>query len=475
MGYHLTPTNRIEATLRSGGIYNAGFRGSGSRFGWEDKRRENQSLDLIYTGQGPWLTSELTSQLYAFKDTDDFRWLPEFTNFRQLRGIGTKTFMTYPLTDTNELLVGFDVEQSRLRTERISGGGQTIQPFDNNFNTLDFGFYAEDVQRFFDDRLGLRAGLRYDRGRVEVRETPGRPGIEESTNTFDAFTYSTGAAWHATERWTMRTSVGSGFRAPSGSELATGFTTTGNPPSQVLGNPGLDPEKSLGAEVGVTYERREWRSDAALFHNRIRDFITTRPIDNDPDTGQERSRFTNADKATITGLESFNRLEVGELLGVDYRLALFANAVYHFEFDTDEPGPAPNSTKIERMYRYQGSVGSIFGHGRWSTRFTGILRGPMYYNTEEPLRIPDFRPQRQWMMRKSPFWVFNARFEFQATENMMLWAGVNNIFDKNEHPIFLALNEEPSKYPDSVVNNPDRGFGNSMPGREFLVGLEWFF
>jgi outer membrane receptor for ferrienterochelin and colicin len=71
--------------------------------------------------------------------------------------------------------------------------------------------------------------------------------------------------------------------------------------------------------------------------------------------------------------------------------------------------------------------------------------------------------------RKSPFWVWYTRYEVGIAKGLKLFAAVNNIFDLNQHPIFIALDEVP------CIANPvfqNGACGNSMPGREFIVGLQ---
>ena len=50
-----------------------------------------------------------------------------------------------------------------------------------------------------------------------------------------------------------------------------------------------------------------------------------------------------------------------------------------------------------------------------------------------------------------------------------LFAAVNNLFDLNRHPIFIALDRAP------CIANPayqNGGCGTSMAGRELMVGLQ---
>jgi hypothetical protein len=44
---------------------------------------------------------------------------------------------------------------------------------------------------------------------------------------------------------------------------------------------------------------------------------------------------------------------------------------------------------------------------------------------------------------KDPFWVFNLRGKIEVAKDVKLFANVNNLFDVNEYPIFLALDETP--------------------------------
>ena len=92
----------------------------------------------------------------------------------------------------------------------------------------------------------------------------------------------------------------------------------------------------------------------------------------------------------------------------------------------------------------------------------------MWYNTEERLLIPG-QLANVTVYRKSAFWVWNTRYEVDVTPGLKLFAAVNNIFDVNQHPIFIALDETP------CIANPafqNGACGNSMPGREFIVGLQ---
>ncbi len=46
---------------------------------------------------------------------------------------------------------------------------------------------------------------------------------------------------------------------------------------------------------------------------------------------------------------------------------------------------------------------------------------------------------------------------------------VNNVFDVNQHPIFIALDQNPCGASLAAQNG---ACGNSMPGRQFILGFQ---
>jgi len=151
---------------------------------------------------------------------------------------------------------------------------------------------------------------------------------------------------------------------------------------------------------------------------------------------------------------------------------VFANGSYHFHMRDKGAPDTLNTDRIQRIYKYQAGIGTVLSQNRWELNLTGILRGPVWYDTEERLLTPLAESSRDYVHKKSAFWVFNLRGSYQATSNLQLFAGINNLFDKNEHPLFIALNKTP------YISDPafsSGGRGNSMPGRELYAGLKLDF
>lgn len=474
LGYAFNDNHRIDLTLRFDGVFDAGFRGSSWDLDNEDDRY-NQSLDLIYTGNTADYHLTWTGHFYAVRDEDDFNWGSEVAgvdidnNERTLDIYGLRLSSGAVLAPSNDLLGGVDLEYSELRSERfrqaVAGGAPVSQsaPFDNNQDEKVVGVFLEDVQRLFDDRITLRAGARYTYGETSIVSTPNQPALRERTEDYDQLTYSLGGTVLAADWLKLRAGYATGFRAPTATELAADFTLVLG--GQVIGNPNIDPETSQQIEFGVSTFHPWLSTDVAVFQNTIEDRIITRNID-----GGRRQFINNPGDIVVRGVDLQANLDLARVLGLQGAWRTFATATYHFDMEDEGVSPAANTDKPERIYQYQAVLGTVFGKpGRWDLGVTGILRGPFYWDTEERLLIPEAEPRRDFIHRKDPFWVWNVHGSYRLLKGITAFASVNNVLDENEHPIFFALNKEPLLSDPAFSNG---GRGNSMPGREFLVGIK---
>ena len=273
-----------------------------------------------------------------------------------------------------------------------------------------------------------------------------------------------------------RAGASSGFRAPTATELGANFITafTGN---VTFGNPGLQPETSKQIEAGATVLWNGMQLDAALFQNRIIDRITT-AVRSSSSAVTISDTINNPGEIVLQGLELQAQVDLLRTLAIragNWRWTVFSNSFYNFQMVDQGAPPAAGSTRPVRVYEYEAMIGTRFGERGsglpwrdWNLEVRGLLRGPMWYNTEERLLIPG-QLVNVTVFRKNPFWVWYTRYEVDIIRGLTLFAAVNNIFDINQHPIFIALDQTP------CIANPifqNGACGNSMPGREFIVGLQ---
>lgn len=488
LNWDLGPSQWLNLTVRTHGVYDAGFRGSSWDYdNFED--RWNNSVDLSYAGVLDDLGIDLNAHLYAFRDVDSFQWGSEVSGFdednnhREVTAYGVRLTPEFRLTETTGLLVGFDGESSQLRStrHRLSvGGGPTPQtsPYDNNEDNLLTAGYAELTQSLLDDRLTGRAGVRYTRNELSVKETPNVNLSGETDHTFDGTTYGVGLAYAVLPGLKARASYATGFRSPTGRELIGEYTSVLAPNRIFRGNADLDAEQSEQFEIGLTYAPGNLFFDVAVFDQTIEGRITTTVIDpRGAGSGDDIRQFANADgDAEVQGIEVQAQLDAAPWLDLaDQRLTLGADVIWNFELladGIDRRDSGPYGHKLQRLNEYLAALRLGYERrDRWGVSLISLLFGPMYYDTEERL-LPTAEPAGNFVHRKDAYWVFNLRGHYNVTDRIRVYGGIDNLLDKNEHPMFIALDDQP------YISNPARsngGRGNSMRGRFFSAGIRVTF
>lgn len=488
LNWDLTPNHWLDFTVRTDGVYDVGFRGSS----WDYDNtgdRWNQSIESVYSGVLKDRGIALNARLYAFRDVDSFHWGSEAAgvdtddNRRELTAYGLRLTSEFHLTEATELLLGFDGEQSHLRSTRdrtsVSGAPiAQVAPYDNNEDNLLTAGYAEFAQSLFDDRLTARAGVRYTRNAISLKDTPNVNLGGETDRTFDGTTYSVGLAYAVLPDLKARTSYATGFRSPTGSELAGEFSPVLRPNRITLGNPNLDAEQSQQFEIGLTYVPGNLFFDIAVFDQTLKDRITREVIDaRGPGVSDDISQYVNAQGAArVQGIEVQTQFDAAPWLGLaDQRLTFGADGTWNFKMKADgidRQDSGPHADKLQRFNEYQAAFRLGYEwRDRWGVTLISLLNGPMYYDTEERL-LGSAEPARDYVHRKNPYWVFNLRGHYNATDWITFFGGIDNLLDKNEHPIFIALDEQP------YISNPSAsngGRGNSMRGRFFFAGMRVSF
>jgi len=137
----------------------------------------------------------------------------------------------------------------------------------------------------FEFPLFVSIGVRYDYTKLD--------SLESSS----ALSPKLGLNYKLSETIILRSSLGSGFRAPS---LAEAFTSTSTSGIRIKPNPNLQSETNLTFEFGVNYEViRQLNVDFAVFQNEYYDMIeaSVDPKDN-------KVRFDNVIRARIKGFEA---------------------------------------------------------------------------------------------------------------------------------------------------------------------------
>lgn len=488
-GVTLNANHRFEAgaevsvAARKDGIWDAGFRGSGGNLFSRDNRH-NSSADLRLSVPLSAMATELHA--YVVRDVDDFRWASPVIrsgqgtpiagtsrdyNYRELDIVGAKLGLDKAWSDKHKTFIGVDMEHSQLESTRSRAGVggavlSQVPPQDNNQTDRFVATYLEHLAVFKDGQINWRSGARATKGEMRFDDTPDLALQRSRSVDYDSTTWSTGITYRVLPSLVIRANAGTGFRTPTATELAADFTALGG--GRSFGNPALKPEKSQQWETGILWSNERHLIDFSVFENRIIDRIIIVPRTGVANTGDYAN---NAADIVVRAIEGQGRFMLGESNG-DSRWVLRVQGMKALEMRDRGVSSVANTTKPQRMYEYQASGVLRYERSNWSSSLAAVLRGPMWYDTEENLLTPIAEPNRNFIHRKSPFWTVSLRGEYQVNESLQITAAIQNIFDKNEHPIFIAIDDEPSLADLRFYNG---AAGTSMPGREVSVGVKLRF
>lgn len=177
---------------------------------------------------------------------------PTFASFFDGDRVKAEYLATYRVTREVDVIAGADWTREEITF------GDTFSAADTDADSEIAGAFAQVVASPAED-VTLTAALRHD----EHSAFGGYP------------TWRLTAAWEAMAGTVMRGAVGAGFRAPSNYELFAPPFAPGSP----LGNPDLQPEETVGWEIGVDQTLADGRArfSATYFESRTDDLIEYDP------------------------------------------------------------------------------------------------------------------------------------------------------------------------------------------------------
>jgi outer membrane receptor for ferrienterochelin and colicins len=186
-----------------------------------------------------------------------------------------------------EIQTNYKLSTNFILTSGIEGTASNVNSnIFGNPTANGFGAYSQaDVK--FNFPLSLSAGIRYDIEKIKTLET------------FDAVSPKFGLNYKLSGKLILRSSLGTGFRAPS---LAEAFTSTTASGIIVRPNPNIKPEHNFTFEIGANYQLwNNFNIDVAAFNNEYYDFIEPElQVDS---LGASFGRFDNISRARIQGFE----------------------------------------------------------------------------------------------------------------------------------------------------------------------------
>jgi vitamin B12 transporter len=257
----------------------------------------------------------------------------------------------------------------------------------------------------------LSASLRINSGYGELQSQLGESFFSALNVRYDdnslfggKATYRVAPMYRINETGTKLTaSVGSGFKAPTLSELFQDF------PPFFFANPNLKPETSLGYDIGVEQSVVDGlvSAGATYFHNRLRNLITT------DDTG---TSYANIGRATTEGVESFISYQPAKTLSlrVDYTFTQATDDILHQE--------------LLRRPKHKVTVDASWKAMPGLSLDATVLTVSSWIDGNRDFSIP--------RLDAPSYTVVNLAGGYDINKNLSVFARVDNLFDRHyQNPV----------------------------------------
>jgi vitamin B12 transporter len=240
--------------------------------------------------------------------------------------------------------------------------------------------------------------------------------FDDSSDFDDIVTGRLSLAYELSERVRLRSSIGTGQKAPTFIERFGFF------PGQFIGNPDLKPEKSTSYDVGadVDFLDGALQVQATLFRQDLEDEINGFVFD--PDTFLSTAA-NMAGESDRSGVELATRWNTGH--GVD------VGASYTYT-DTTEQNFAGNSVRELRRPRHAGSVS--LGFLSRDEVFQATLTGD-YGGTRQDIFFPPW-PEPPATVTLQNYWVVDLTMQYRVNASVALYARGNNLLDEKYEQVY---------------------------------------
>jgi len=433
LGYEFLPDNRLGVIVNSfevDEIGNPSYLSQNDLDDYADK--SNESIDFVYDGTTREGLFSWKARYFVGEDEnksfdpvasnpdmfDDGVPTENTTDYQGAQAQTTWNPGQYTLTAGADWL-NYDIESD-------------FDPVKTEFDNLSYFLLVK--AQYFENRLTISGGVRYDDVEVEVQE--GQGGTEDADN----FSPSLGLACLALDNVKLRANYGQGFRMPSAQQLAADFVSAFGTP--YVGNPDLDPEESETYEVGLDFYFGGFDSSVTSFYTEFKDKIVSVA------GGGGAQTWDNVGEATISGLEGALSYDLASLWNWSWQIKPYFNWTYLTEFEDEETGEDLLYTS-EWNLSYGLLVSDFDG---FSARFNVAYTGDQDIEDFESGLFP--AP----VVEKGGFSVADISVEkrlvgFGAFGDLSLRGEIHNLF--NEDYAYVK--------------------GYPMPGRTFVLGAEYTF
>ncbi|MCC4107126.1 ligand-gated channel protein [Serratia ureilytica] len=296
----------------------------------------------------------------------------------------------------------------QYRYEKLSDSGNQLESAQdvNQLTRWSWALFAEDEWALTND-FSLTSGIRMDRDQnFGSHWSPRMYGV-----------------WHLTEQWTLKGGVSAGYRSPDlrQSSASWGQATGGGVRNGIIvGNPDLQPEKSLSEEIGLMWDSLEGvNAGVTVFNTDFKNKITeVLRCEDTPDCTIGGTSYdfisdrVNVDKANMRGVEATFGWQINKDWKWSTNYTYTASEQKSGEFQGKALNQMPKHM-LNTVLDWQATQDlSLWSRVNFRSRTSDYL-------------------SRTSMETSTPSYTFvDAGLSYQAAKNLQLTGGVYNILDK---------------------------------------------
>lgn len=302
------------------------------------------------------------------------------------------------MDDKNTLTFGAEYTQTSMKGTRFGGGGdnkytETKYDITKDGSEKEVNTYAGYIQDEWQltDKLFLLPSVRFDHHDSFGSHTS--PKI--------------GATYELSDSARVKMNYGKGYRAPTVYELyAQMEKRMGGMTVVVYGNDELEPEESTNFDVSFEAEKGKLNSKFSYFHNKVDNLIVGETLGMSFGPGGRRveSKYFNVDEAEIQGTEA--------VLGYYFDDNWSAKVSYTYLDARDKS----DNSRLTNRARHNGSI---------QLNYTDNAELPLTATLWNQYYVDYLYDDHNYTFSTTNF-VVNK----QLTDNLRVYAGVDNIFDK---------------------------------------------
>lgn len=224
--------------------------------------------------------------------------------------------------------------------------------------------------------------------------------------------------YNLTDNWVLKGGVGKAFKAPDITQSDENYSVLAcRGMCQIVGNPDLKPETSVSYELGTLYQDERLQAGIMFFNNEIEDMIVSdswRP----PLYRPRVMTYTNVSKARIQGYE----------LQGSYAFTDAVSARANYTYSDAENRDTGN--ELNYSPKHVGNIGID-----WQALPKLGLNLDYQYTGNQMLVIPN----KASSVESDAYHTVSLGTKFQATKELALKAGVNNLTDSKRDDVAQSI------------------------------------